>query len=474
MCAFLFRFKGYILDSKVLQKSKLILQENPIWKGLIILAFPVFLANILKTLHDIVDTMFIGMMPDQTVATQMQAAIGLTWPIFFIFISIGLGLSVASNGLIGQFIGKEDYESAKKFATNSAYLSIILGVLFTLVVFLFAKLILRLMGVDGDVLDYATTYLRIRSFELPVVFLMFAFQAIRRATGDTTTPVVINSIAIAINIALTALLILVYQLGITGAAIATLIGQWVMLPIMVYYFIHARSGIQVTFKMKYLNYSIIDKVVRVALPASAGQSLQAVGFVILNSLIYSYGENIAAAFFIGNRITSLVMFPVSSITSIIAIYVAQNIGAGNIPRAKRSVREGISISVIMMTVGIAILLPFSRFIVGWFSHDASTIPYAIQYMFYIGIGLPLMALFQAYLSTFQGSGDTHFSLILAVVRLWIFRLPFVLLTMHFTDWGPLGVWYSMLASNILAAGVGWLLYTKVKFTPRIRVTRSAY
>lgn len=64
------------------------------------------MANVLKTLHNIVDTLFIGLIPDQTIATQMQAAIGLTWPIFFIFLSFGMGLSVASNGLIGQFVGK--------------------------------------------------------------------------------------------------------------------------------------------------------------------------------------------------------------------------------------------------------------------------------------------------------------------------------------------------------------------------------
>ncbi len=457
------------MDSSVVKKTNLILHSNPIWKGLAALALPVFLANILKTLHDIVDTIFIGMIPDQTIATGMQAAIGLTWPIFFIFLSFGMGLSVASNGLIGQFVGKEDFENAKKYATNSAYLSIILGFVFTALVFFFAPLILQLMGVEEEVLEYATIYLRIRSFELPAVFLTFAFQAIRRATGDTTTPVVINSIAILINIVLTAILILGFNMGITGAAIATLTGNLLMIPMVLYYMIGAKNGITIKFKTKYINMPILKKIFGIALPASAGQSIQAVGFVFLNSMIYSFGTEVAAAFFIGNRINSLVMFPVSAITSIIAIYVAQNIGAGNIPRAKQSVKEGIIMGVLIMALGIAILLPFRHMIVGWFSHDETTISHAVTYMFFIGIGLPLMALFQAYLSTFQGSGDTHFSLILAVVRLWIFRLPFVWLSMRYTNLGPLGIWYSMLASNILAAFVGVILYSRVKFVPRIKI-----
>ena len=459
------------MDSQVERKSKLILYHNPIWKGLAILAFPVFLANILKTLHNIVDTMFIGMITNETVATEMQAAIGMTWPIFFIFLSFGMGLSVASNGLIGQFVGKGDYKNAKRYSTNSAYLSIILGFVFTAVIFIFAPTILKWTGVEGNVLEYATIYLRIRSFEMPAMFLTFAFQAIRQSTGDTTTPVIINSIAIVINIILTAILILVFQLGITGAAIATLTGQLIMIPIVIYFLIKANNGITIKFNMKYVNYPILQKIVKIALPASSGQSIQAVGFVFLNAMIYSFGTEIVAAFFIGNRINSLVMFPVSAVTSIIAIYVAQNIGAGNIARAKDSVKQGVIVGVLMMVIGISILLPFRHTIVSWFSHDDSTVANAVQYMFFIGLGLPLMALFQAFLSTFQGSGETHFSFWLAVVRLWVFRLPFVWLTMKYTNWGPAGIWYSMLASNVLAAFVGAVFYSRVKFMPRVKMAK---
>jgi len=463
------------MDSISKKRSNIILKQNPIWKGLIYLAFPVFLANVLKTLHNIVDTLFIGLIPDQTIATQMQAAIGLTWPIFFIFLSFGMGLSVASNGLIGQFVGKKDNENSIKYATNTVYLSIVLGFIFNAFVFFFGPLILKLIGVESDVLEYATIYIRIRSFEMPAVFLVFAFQAIRRATGDTLTPVIINSIAIAINIVLTAVLILGFNMGITGAAIATLAGQLVMIPIVLYFLVNAKNGIKIKFETKYINFPIIKKRTLIAFPASSGQSIQAIGFVILNGMIYSFGDYVTAAFFIGNRITSLVMFPVSSITSIIAIYVAQNIGAGNIARAKRSVKEGMVMSIIIMAIGISILLPFRYTIVGWFSHDSETIDNAVQYMFYIGIGLPLMAVFQAYLSTFQGSGDTHLSFILAVVRLWIFRLPFVWYTMKYTSLGPLGIWYSMLLSNVLATIIGTLLYTRVKFLPKIKTNtiRSA-
>ena len=162
------------------------------------------------------------------------------------------------------------------------------------------------------------------------------------------------------------------------------------------------------------------------------------------------------------------MFPVSAVSSIIAIYIAQNVGAENVPRAKRSVREGMLVSVLMMVIGIAILLPFSGIIVHLFSDDPLTIDFAKDYVFWIGIGLPLMAVFQVYLSAFQGSGETKKSFILAVARLWLLRLPLILLANRYTELEELGIWFAMLASNVIAAVIGFYLYRKVKFLPKTR------
>lgn len=461
------------MDSKIDQKSQLILFKNPIWKGLLYLSFPVFLVNILKTLHDIVDGIFLGMVEGTTetgasLATSMQSAVALTWPIFFIFISFGMGLSVAGNALIGQYVGKGDYDTAKKYSNNTVYIALFLGILFTVLAFSLAPVILSAMGAKGSDLTYAITYLRIRSFELPILFLVFSFEAVRRATGDTTTPVIVNAIGIVLNIIFTPILVLVLEMGVTGAALSTVLAQVIILPAVIFFLLKSKKSLTVNFNIKQLNRTIIKDIFDIGIPASTGQSIQAIGFVILNSLIYAYGTSVSAAFFIGNRISSLVMFPVSAVSSIVAIYIAQNVGAQNIERAKKSVKEGIIVSVFMMVVGVAILLPFSENIVNLFSKDSETINHAITYVFWIGIGLPLMALFQVYLSTFQGSGETKKSFVLAITRLWIFRLPLILLANKYTELGPMGIWYAMLASNFLAALVGTYLYSKVKFLPKTR------
>ncbi|MDC7242972.1 MAG: MATE family efflux transporter, partial [Sphaerochaetaceae bacterium] len=327
------------MDTKAEKRSKLILENKSIWKGIVILAFPVFLANIFKTLHDLVDAYFIGQIGDSQAASEMQGAIGLTWPIFFVFLSLGMGLSVAGNALVGQYLGKKDFINAKKYATNVVYLSIALGILFTAIAYFLGPVILGWMGVEGTQLEYAITYLRVRSFELTIMFITFAFQAIRRATGDTITPVIVSSLAILINIILTPILVLYLDLGIYGAALATLISQLVMLPVTIVLLIKNKRGVSINFRISDINLPIIKDIYKIALPASLGQSIQAIGFVILQAFIEEFDVAVTA-FYLGNRINSLVMFPVSSISAIVAVYVAQNIGAGNIARARNSVKKG--------------------------------------------------------------------------------------------------------------------------------------
>jgi Na+-driven multidrug efflux pump len=129
-------------------------------------------------------------------------------------------------------------------------------------------------------------------------------------------------------------------------------------------------------------------------------------------------------------------------------------------------------SVSLMILGVIIILPFREALVMIFNKDTEAIVLAVEYMKFVAFSLPFVAVFQILLSTFQGSGDTKFSFWLALIRLWVFRLPLVYLSIHYTDLGPTGIWASMLISNILAVCIGLILYTKVKFIPKIKFSKQ--
>jgi len=484
--AFFIHEGAILLNNLKENKTDLILNQNPLWKGLIRLSIPVFFVNILKTIHDLVDGFFLGQVPDVagvSVSTQYQNAVGLTWSVFYIFISFGTGLCVAGNGLISQYIGKKDEKGAVKLAANTILLSLMLGILFALFLFLFTPNIMRLMGAQGAELQYAITYLRIRCFELPFLFLSYAFQAVRQSTGDTTTPVVVSVIAIVANIILTPVMILWFQWGIVGAAVSTLCANVLMTPLMLFVLIKPKNGLKIAFHKGAFDLKVMKHLMQIAIPASIGQSMQSLGFVVMTSMIYQYGlqlmaaagqslettaNALPAAYYIGNRINSLVFFPVTAISSVLTIYLGQNIGAGNIPRARKVVRTGLWISVGMMTVGMLLIIPLRAYLVRFFNSDPQTLLYASDYMLFLHLGLPLMGVYNTYLAAFQGSGDTKFTLVLATIRLWIIRLPLIFLGLYVFNLGANGVWYAMLFSNIAIVPIGMFLYSKINFLPKIK------
>lgn len=457
------------------KKKYLILKDRNIYKGLIILAIPLMLNNLLKSLHDIVDMIFVGRIPD--VGTQSVAAIQLTFPIMFTFLSLGMGMSVAGTALISQFLGMGHRREARRYASQLLVLAGLLGVILNIVSYTAAPMIIRSMGVDplasaadAYIFESSTQYLRIRAFELPFLFLFFSLLAVRQAGGDTTTPVLVSGTAIITNIFLSYIFIRVLNLGVPGAAYATLVANVLIMPAGLYLLFFAKSGITVSVADMRLQKGVVKDIVRTAVPASMGQAITAIGFYLMNGIIYSYGPETVAAFGVGNRIMSMILHPVMAMGGVLSAYIGQNIGAHNPDRARLTFRKAMLLSSGTMAVGAGIIMIFRGFLAGLFIvDDPVALALAVEYMFYILLGLPLMAVFQTFMGTYNGTGFTQFSFILSVSRLWGMRIPLVIAFREWTALGSSGIWYAMLISNFVAAFLGWMLYKRLTFEPKVRL-----
>jgi len=211
----------------------------------------------------------------------------------------------------------------------------------------------------------------------------------------------------------------------------------------------------------------------VAAPAAASQALSSLGFLVLQTVILSYGDHVAAAFSIGNKISNILLMPVLALGSVLAAYVGQNIGAGQGGRARRAYVVSRNLGLLIAVAGSLLLMPFRAGMVQLLSNDAATQAAALEYMFWVLLTQPLMSLFQNYLGVFNGSGNTRFSFLMATARLWIIRLPLILLFKLFTDVGSTGIWYAMVLSNFIILIVGALLFRRVSFTPMDAVQAAA-
>jgi putative MATE family efflux protein len=445
-------------------RKYLILKDPNIYKGLITLAVPVMLNNFIKTVHDMIDMYFVSRITEYS--AESVSAISITFPIVFMFISLGIGLSVAGTSIMSQLIGAGQEEDARKFGTNLLIIAVIVGAFLNVIGYFGAPIIMKLMGAEGYLLEKSTHYLQIRSFELIGVFIVFAFTSVRQSSGDTVTPVIFGVITMVLNSILSPIMISILGLGVEGAAYATVIGNTLILPFVVYLLFYSKNGITIKRKLS-LEKEASSIIIKTAVPAAFGQSITAIGFAFMNIIIISYGAQTVAAFSVGNRISSLILHPVMAIGGILAAYIGQNIGAGNPERARESFHKGLTLSVGIMVTASFIMMFFRGQIAGIFlDQDPEALELATTYIFYLLIGLPLMAIFQSFIGAFNGNSKTNYTFIVSVTRLWLLRIPLILLFTWLTNLGSSGIWTAMLISNFVIAIIAYIFYTRLDFKPK--------
>ena len=453
--------------TKMDSKQYRILHDKNILKGLFILALPIMFNNIVKALHDVVDMLVVGRMdaPEEIISDQI-AAIGFVGPVIQIFNALALGVMIAGSAIMSQYIGAKKKDTAQKVSGQLLIICILIGVVFNALLFILSPAILKMMNAEANLYEYSLTYLRIRSFEMTGLFIFFTYQATRQSLGDTIMPVVWNVLSIILNIVLTYVFVLYFKMDLKGAAYATVIANMILVPICIIHMCKSKE-LKLTKESLIPDKRQIMQIFRLAWPSAISQAFTSLGFAILNSVIADYDASILSAIAIGNRINSMLLFPAMGVGSVLATFVGQNIGAGNIKRAKKSVNMAMLLSLIIGVVGGFGLLPFRPQLSSIFLDVQSDIDLCVKYLFYLLVGLPLMSIFQCFNGCFQGAGRTNFSLALSTARLWVMRVPVVLLMLYVFGVGVQALWLCMVISNFGAAILGIILYQYVDFLPRV-------
>jgi len=445
-------------------KSYLLLHEPRLTRAFFTLAWPVMLSNLLKSFHDLVDTYFIGQLENSVAA---QAGISITWPLFSLFLALCSGLSVAGVAIMSQHLGAGESTTAKRYAAMLLTLSIGIGLVFNVFMYLASPMVLTFMGAKDGVYDAALTYLRVRSFEMTFIFIFASFQATRQAQGDTTTPVILSTTAIFINIILTAWFVKGLGWGVFGASFATTIGQAAVTPACLYYLFHPKQKLCLRRSDFSMRLPELRFLIATAIPSATSSAFSSFGFLILQTMVLSYGDTVSAAFSLGNKVSNLLLIPISAMAFTLAAFIGQNIGAANPERARQSYRTSRNIAVTMSAIGSLLIWPIRQSLLQLLTNDATTLGVAMEYMFWVLLTQPLMSLFQNYIGVFNGSGNTRFSFVVETARLWAIRIPLVLFFKNFTDLGRLGIWMAMVISNLVILVLAEILFRKIDFKPKV-------
>lgn len=459
------------------KKSEQIL-HGPILPMIFSVSFPLMINNLIHTVYSLADGLWVAQL-----STKHFSATSFTWPVNYLFLAIGMGVSVAGTSLISQFIGARRKKEAEDYARHLIWFGIVAGLLLSAFGFWITPFVVRWMGAEGDFFNYSTEYLRINLAFFFVDMIYFCYQAILNAQGDTKSTTLISALSAVVNIVLDPFLIFTtipliglpgLGWGLSGAAYATIISK-VVSVLLGSYIVKKRSReIEVSYAFGNFNPHILRHILNVGFPTAVGQSGAAFGFTILNSYINSYGTITLSAFSMVNRITDLIMMPMSGIGNALTSMIGQNMGAGQFDRAKEIFKQAMTIVLIGASVGAVLIKVFEIPILSLFIEGGNIqelYEQATEYMTYAVFTVPLMGIFNIYTGLFNGAGYTKYTMYMSLSRLWLIRIPLILFFKSMTDLGSKGVWISMVVSNAAIGLMGmylrrkgkWLENAKLKF-----------
>lgn len=450
-------------------KTELIL-NGEIFKALLTLSIPIIINNLIQTLYNLVDGIWVS-----KISSVHFAATSFVWPINFLFISLGIGISIAGTSLLSQLVGANRIEDAKKYANQIIMVSLLFAGSFTLLGIVLSPYLIKAMGATGELARLGNIYLRITFLDMIFLFLFFNINSIMNAQGNTVTPTILSGVSALLNVVLDPIFIFIFNWGIAGAAWATLVSRAALAIVGLKMLFGPNNKIKPNLKGFKFNKDILKEIINVGFPSSIGQAGAAIGFIVLNGFIVSYGTATLAAFGMVNRVTSLVMQPAAGIGAALTAIVGQNMGADQIDRVVEAFHKAVKITLTVGIVGCGLLLIFDKPIINFFiqsKDDPEVITEGINYLKYISYSMPFLGLFSVFQGIFQGSGNTKYSMAMEIGRLWFVRIPMILLFKHFTNIGSSGIWFSMSFSNALVCLYGYLVYKKDGWKRRVISTAN--
>ncbi len=350
--------------------------RGPILQLLIAFALPLMLGNVFQMLYNTVDSVIVG----NFVSKQALAAIGSTTVIVNMLVFFFNGFSIGAAVVIGQYFGARNMEKLHDAVETTMAATFALSAVFTVVGVLMVKPMLHLMHTPEDVFREATLYLRIYIGGISGLLIYNMGSGILRAVGDSTRPLCFLVFTSVLNIVLDLFFVLVLKTGIAGAAIATILSQFVSAAMILVLLTRTRDIYRLDWRELHLNFPILRRIFAVGMPAAIQSVITAFSNIFVQGYINVFGSDVMAGWSSYNKLDQFIMLPMQSMAMSATTFVSQNCGAGNDRRSDRGAVTAIGLSL-GITGAIAVLLvTFAPAAVRLFSPDPAVIQYGVLFI----------------------------------------------------------------------------------------------
>ncbi len=446
------------------------------------IGFPSMVGMFFVTMFNITDTYFAGQIGDGN-SSKALAGVAASFPIFMIINAVSTGLTSSSGSLIGQQLGADKTDNARKYLSTTINISIIVSVIIGIVVFLLGNQLFSLMSNDPDVVAYGTNYTKVLFAFLPIFVLSSVINQMMNVQG--LTKVVRNSLIIGFfaNVFLDWLFISVFKWGTAGLAFATVLVQLTQLIFVYYFFAQTKLGKDLLRSLKDIFQVFKDskaiKIIKLAIPAGASVMIVGVGMVALNR----YASDLAgpagiSAIGIGFRVEQIFLISLfGGVGPAIMAIASQNYGAGKIDRVRQLYRDSIVIGFIMLITGSFVIYFASEFFAKAFTNDTDVIRETANYLRIEAFTLPAYVLLFISTSLMSALQRPTLSLIFNVSRqlispILLYPLMIAMFASITNKSGSIdNLWYSIMVNNWLhGIIVFFVTYKILKKLKPVKVT----
>ncbi len=418
------------------------------WKLIVTFAIPIFFSNLFQSLYNIVDSIIVGNMVGQ----EALAAVSSSGNLIYLFNSFFIGLSSGAGVVIARYFGQGDKTNMRKAIHNDVLVGLIASVILTIAGVFLSPLMLQAMNTPSDVIDKSIAYFRIYFFGVAGVILYNVFSGILQALGDSKRPLLFLIISSLLNVGLDVFFIKVFSLGVEGASYATIISQFVSMTLAFITLLNKKTDYYISFKELRFDKTILKEILYNGIPSGIQNSVIGLANVFIQSNINSFGSTATAGCGAYSKIESFAFLPITCFQLALATFVSQNLGAGELDRAKKGSHFAIITScIIAECIGIInyFLAPYFIQLFVSTSSSSSTqevINNGVTALRTVCFFYPLLAYAHCTAATLRGARHALIPMVVMLGIWCIFRVGYVTFMM-----------------NVVAHEL-WLLYTAYPVT----------
>ena len=444
----------------------------PVGRLMFTMSLPMVISMLVQALYNVVDSIFVARIDTAMAANGVNnalTAVGLAYPIQFLMVSFAVGTAVGMNSLMSRKLGERRFDEADRAAANGIFLEVVSALLFLVLGLTLVRPFLRIFTDDEQVLSLGVSYLRICMVAGLGLFVHLGFDRILQSMGKTTLSMVAQLAGAITNIVLDPLLIFGYwgfpQLGIAGAALATVIGQWVSMIVAILLTVFGDHEIKLSFRGFRPNGDSIKEIYRVGAPSIVMQGIGSImntgmNFVLTRFLSDGMGVSIMNIYY---KMQSIIFMPMFGITNASMSIIAFNFGAKDYDRLMKVWKRTLFVCITVMTIGLICFQVFPRAIVKVFDRSGAITEAGINAFRTISLHFPIAAICITCGTLFQATGRGFYSMIVSLLRQLLALLPaaaVLALATHRLS----AVWWAFLIAESVSLTVSLLYLSKLRRT----------